>query len=68
MNGAIDVFPYDSLPDLCRDNVTESKALILDLFVNSPYIYPDDNLEAIEDFSVLLTTPYGLTFSCLFGA
>ena len=22
VNGAIDVFPADSLPDLCRDNVT----------------------------------------------
>lgn len=68
MNGAIDVFPYDSLPDLCRDNVTTTKDLVTTLFIDSPYIFPDDELEAIEDFSDLLTNPYGLTFSCLFGA
>jgi len=68
MNGAVDVFPYNSLPDLCRDNVTTTKALVTDLFLNSPYVYPEDNLLAVEDFSELLTNPYGLTFSCLFGA
>lgn len=68
MNGAIDVFPYDSLPDLCRDNVTTTKDHINNLFIDSPYIYPEDELEAVTSFSELLANPYGLTFSCLFGA
>jgi len=68
MNGAIDVFPYDSLPDLCRDNVTYTRDTVNDLFINSPYVFPDDNLDYVEDISDLLTYPYGLTFSCLFGA
>lgn len=68
LNGAVDVFPYDSLPDLCRDNVTYTRDTINDLFINSPYVFPADNLQAVQDFSDLLTYPYGLTFSCLFGA
>ena len=67
MNGAVDVFPYDSLPDLCRDNVTTTKDLANNLFIDSPYVFPDDELLAVEDFSELLKNPYGLTFSCLFG-
>lgn len=68
MNGAIDVFPYNSLPDLCRNNVTTTKDLSTKLFVDKPYVLPDDSLERVEDFSELLRNPYGLTFSCLFGA
>lgn len=62
------MFPYDSLPDLCRDNVTFTRDTVTDLFINSPYVFPDDNLDYVEDISDLLTYPYGLTFSCLFGA
>lgn len=68
MNGAVDVFPYHSLPDLCRDNVTDTKETIFDLFINNRYVLPDENLEAITALSTLLTYPYGVSFSCLFGA
>lgn len=68
LNGATDVFPYDSLPDLCRDNVTDTKQTAWDLFVLNRYVLPAENLEAITAFSTLLTYPYGLSFSCLFGA
>lgn len=68
LNGATDVFPYDSLPDLCRDNVTETKSTAFDLFVLDRYVRPEENLEYVTAFSRLLTYPYGLSFSCLFGA
>jgi len=68
LNGATDVFPYNSLPDLCRDNVTETKATAADLFLLNRYVLPTENLEFITAFSQLLTYPYGLSFSCLFGA
>lgn len=68
LNGAIDVFPIDSLPDLCRDNVTDTKITIEDLYINNRYVLPEENLEAITAFSSLLTYPYGISFSCLFGA
>ena len=47
LNGAVDVFPYDSLPDLCRDNVTETKEVSWDLFVLDRYVLPEENLEYI---------------------
>lgn len=68
LNGATDVFDIGSLPDLCRDNVTETKQVSTDLFVNNRYVLPDENLEFITAFSELLTNPYGLSFSCLFAA
>lgn len=67
LNGAVDVFPYNSLPDLCRDNVTETRKTSEDLFVNNRYVLPEENLEYITAFSNLLQKPYGLSFSCLFG-
>lgn len=68
LNGAVDVFPYDSLPDLCRDNVTETKETAFDLFVLNRYVLPEENLEYVTAISRLLTYPYGVSFSCLFGA
>lgn len=45
INGAIDVFPEDSLFDLCRDNSTA----IDDIFTTlSDLTYPNDNLEISE--------------------
>lgn len=67
LNGAVDVFPYDSLPDLCRDNATETKKVSQDLFVLNRYQLPDENLEYYTAFARLLTMPYGISFSCLFG-
>ena len=68
LNGAVDVFPYDSLPDLCRDNVTSTKKVIEDLFINNRYKRPEENLEFITAFSGLLTYPYGISFACGYGA
>jgi len=61
------VFPYDSLPDLCRDNMTIAKKTVQDLFIDSRYTIPGEELEYITAVSSLLTYPYGLSFSCLFG-
>ena len=67
LNGAVDVFPIDSLPDLCRNNVTDSFSTIEDLFINKIYVWPDDDLDYMDDVALLLTFPYGLTYSCLYG-
>jgi len=52
---------------LCRDNTTLAKKTAYDLFLNNRYTLPAENLEYITAFSSLLTYPYGLSFSCLFG-
>ena len=67
LNGAVDVFPVNSLPDLCRDNTTQTKDLIQKLFIEKPYILPQENLKWIYDISLLLKNPYGLAFSCMYG-
>ena len=51
VNGAIDVFPYDSLPDLCRDNATLAKKTSQDLFLDNRYTLPSENLEYITAIS-----------------
>lgn len=61
------MFPIDSLPDLCRDNVTDTKTTVEDLFINNRYTLPEENLAAVTAFSEVLTYPYGISFSCLFG-
>ena len=68
LNGAVDVFPFNSTMDLCRDNVTASTEVFSNIFLNSPYTFPEDNLLWVLDLAELVTFPYGLTFSCLFGA
>jgi len=65
-NGAIDVFPEDSLPQLCRSNITTIYDAIMDLFVDWSYVYPDDEIEIVEDIQHLLQFPYGTSFSCYF--
>lgn len=67
INGAVDVFPYNSLPQLCRGNSTETEKGIEDLFIKERYELPRENLEAVTALSVLLQKPYGISFSCLFG-
>lgn len=71
VNGAINVFPYDSLPDLCRDNATSLHSTINDLFVDWDYDFDDegreDDVELSEDIQSLMQYPYGLTFSCFFA-
>lgn len=51
VNGAIDVFPYNSLPDLCRDNATLAKKTSQDLFLDNRYTLPSENLEYITAIS-----------------
>lgn len=68
LNGAVDVFPFNSTMDLCRDNVTQSVDVFSNIFLNSPYTFPEDNLLWVLDFAELMTFPYGLTYSCMFGA
>ncbi len=67
MNGAVDVFPIKSLPDLCRKNVTASVSTVEDLFIDKIYTWPTDDLDYVDEFADLLTYPYGLTFSCIYG-
>lgn len=40
LNGAVDVFPYNSLPDLCRDNTTATRTTVTELFVTNKYVLP----------------------------
>lgn len=61
------MFPIDSLPDLCRDNLTDTKATSTDLLLNNRYVLPEENLEYVTAISQLLTYPYGVSYSCLFG-
>lgn len=68
LNGAVDVFPYNSTMDLCRDNITTVRDLSDNLFMNPPYTFPDDNLLYVYDVAELFTIPYGIAFNCLYGA
>jgi hypothetical protein len=38
----------------------------MDLFVDWSYVYPDDEIEIVEDIQHLLQFPYGTSFSCYF--
>ena len=67
VNGAIDVFPDDSLPDLCRDNITSVYNTVNDLFVDWDYDLTTDDVYLAEDIQSLLQYPYGITFSCVFS-
>jgi len=42
LNGAVNVFPKGSLPDLCRNNVTATKNMVSNMFINSYYTFPAD--------------------------
>jgi hypothetical protein len=66
VNGAIDVFPSDSLPDLCRDNITHVYDTVNDLFVDWDYDLEIDDIELSEDIQSMMQYPYGISFSCFF--
>ena len=38
------------------------------IFLNSPYTFPEDNLLYVFDLAELFTFPYGLSYNCLFGS
>jgi hypothetical protein len=67
LNGAIDVFPSDSLPDLCRDNITSVYDTVNDLFLDWDYDLEVDDIELSEDIQSMLQYPYGISFSCFFA-
>ena len=55
INGAINVFPVDSLPDLCRDNTTSMSKTIDDLFINWSYNFTEgDDVELAEDIQAMM--------------
>lgn len=67
INGAIDVFPSDSLPDLCRDNSTTIYDTVNDIFIDWNYDLSEDDVEFAEDIQQMMQFPYGFTFSCFFA-
>ena len=67
VNGAIDVFPSDSLPDLCRDNTTNIYDTVNDIFIDWDYDMSNDDVEFAEDIQMMMKFPYGFTFSCFFA-
>lgn len=64
-NGVVEVFPEDSLQDLCRLNVTSFKATYQSLFTKRLFKFPEDNLIVVQHTADMLRYPYGLTFSCM---
>lgn len=67
VNGAVDVFPSDSLPDLCRDNSTNIYDTVNDIFIDWDYDMEEDDVEFAEDIQQIMQFPYGFTFSCFFA-
>jgi len=69
INGAVNVFPIDSLPDLCRDNTTSLSKTFEELFLNfDKYNFTEgDDVELAEDIQAMMQYPYGLSFSCFFA-
>lgn len=68
INGAVNVFPIDSLPDLCRDNTTSLSKTFDDMFLDYNYNFTEgDDVELAEDIQKMMQYPYGLCFSCFFA-
>lgn len=65
-NGIVNVFPTDSLPQLCRGNITTVYNAVNTLFVQWSYVYPADEIKIVTDIQNLLKFPYGVTFNCYF--
>ena len=68
-NGMVDVFPYESLPNRCRGNITQIYQAINNLFFVDPPIYtwPDNDIDYMYEIQAILQFPYGVTFSCAFA-
>lgn len=47
--------------------MTLAKKTSADLFINNRYVLPAENLEYYTAISTLMTYPYGISFSCLYG-
>ena len=68
-NGAVDVFPFQSLPDRCRGNVTSVYQAVNNLFFADPlpYSWPEDDVEYMFQIQDIMQFPYGVSFSCAFS-
>jgi len=66
-NGAANVFPNASLPDLCRKNVTSAYSTINN-FIAWSYTFPAQTNNMLTDIGNALAYPYGLSYSCFFAA
>lgn len=65
----MDVFPFQSLPDRCRGNVTNVYQAVNNLFFADPlpYSWPEDDVEYMFQIQDIMQFPYGVTFSCAFS-
>lgn len=66
----IDVFPYKSNPNRCRNNITQSWAAVnhwLAANWNYDLTKEDDRLSFIKEISYLIELPFGVCYSCYWG-
>lgn len=69
VNGAIDVFPYSSNPNRCRNNITQTYTAIIN-WVNWDYDIvnsEDDRLTFFKEMSYVVQLPFGVCYSCYWG-
>ena len=69
LNGVIDVFPYESLPNYCRLNITQTYWVVMRMFVNNQWDLAE--LEAQKSFMISIQQfvqfPYFTSFNCYYG-
>ena len=69
VNGAIDVFPYSSNPNRCRNNITQSWGAVVNWY-NWNYDFigsEDDRLTVFKEISYFIELPFGVCYSCYWG-
>lgn len=69
LNGAIDVFPYSSNPNRCRNNITQSYDSVQN-WINWDYdivLNEEDRLTFFKEMSYLVQLPFGVCYSCYWG-
>jgi hypothetical protein len=64
LNGAVNVFPLESMQVVCRNNVTSFKSTFEYLFLKRLFDGRDDYVTIVDHTAAMLRYPYGLTFSC----
>lgn len=67
VNGVVDVFPAESLPDLCRTNTTDFYDAVINLFVERVYALPEEDVDFVYELVKLIKMPYGESFSCYYS-
>lgn len=70
-NGIIDVFPYESNPNRCRNNITQTYGAVQNWvkFATDSTMYDlwnnaDDRLSFVKEMSYVLEFPFGVCYSC----